>query len=163
MVQGKSGTSSMEPSLHRCHGEGTCHSFSIALFIRVTRPRLRGAEGRIHSEQMEGNCWQAWRFRWRQSSSSSLWAYLCSSPSSCPLCQQLLITPHWRCRACLGLLWLPPPPRVLLHLPNLSSSGDRNEMPTTIGAATVWRRGCRLPQGAKTPWNRRSGSVTPLP
>lgn len=84
-------------------------------------------------------------------------------PSSFSLCRQLLITPHWSCRACLGLLWFPPPPRALLHLPNLSSSGDRNEMPTTIGAAMIWRRGCRLPQGAKTPWNRRSESLTPLP
>lgn len=67
------------------------------------------------------------------------------------------------CGTCLGLLWSPPcsPPRLLS--PNLSSSGDRNELPTTIGAATVWWRGCRLPPGAKTPWNWRSESVTPLP
>lgn len=66
------------------------------------------------------------------------------------------------CGTCLGHAWVPPP-HALLLLPNLPSSGDRNELPTTIGAATVWWRGCRLPQGANTPWNWRSESVTPLP
>lgn len=66
----------------------------------------------------------------------------------------------------MGHAWVmlgSPPPRALLLLPNLPSSGDRNKLPTTIGAATVWWRGCRLPQGANPLWNWRSESVTPLP
>lgn len=97
---------------------------------------------------------------WRQPSSFSLFIYLCGPLSSFSLCQQLLITPHWG----VGHAWVSSgSPRSLLLLPNLSSSGDRNELPTTIGAATVWWRGCRLPQGAKTPSNWRSESVTPPP
>lgn len=97
---------------------------------------------------------------WRQSSASSLCTYLCGSLSLFSLCQQLLITPHWG----MGHAWVSfGSPRALLLLPNLSSSGDRNELPTTIGAATVWWRGCSLPQGAKTLWNWRSESVTSLP
>lgn len=59
------------------------------------------------------------------------------SPSWLSLCQQLLITPRrgvGHARVSFGSP-LCSPPRPLL--PNLPDSGDRNELPTTIGAATV--------------------------
>lgn len=137
---------------------------SLGLHIRgpmVLKDGRTASRGRI-SDDRTGGFALSDRL-WRLSSSSSLRTCLSGSPFFVFTLSAIFNNPSIRVWDMLGSPLVPPMLSSMLPIPNLSSSGDRNELPTTIGAATVWWRGCRLPRGAKTPWNWRSESVTPLP
>lgn len=138
MVQGKSGTQSMSPPCMDVMQKADVINFPLhsSLGLHIRGPLVL----------KDGHTASRWRISFDRTGGFALSDGLSSSPppllcvpifavlSLFFLCQQLLITPHWG----EGHAWVSfGSPRALLLLPNLSSSGDRNELPTTIGAATV--------------------------